>query len=146
MMRDKGTELWGKYEPFHIIFNNYRVADVVITNFAKSRYLDRISELGNDEDDIAVLIWQSLKQKRIKLYSSQEQNAYLIDNDLVVIAEFRELEGEQSLSGQPLYTMIIISFLGKISVTHQLRDLRAYYSWLRHARRVKLIKRRRKRK
>lgn len=146
MMRDKGTELWGKYEPFHIMLNDYRVADIVITNHATSRYIDRISDSGTDEGDIAAWIWQALKQKRIKPYQQQEQNAYLIDDDFVIIAAFTELEGERNLSGQPLFTMTVLSFLGKISVTHQLRDIKAYYLWLRQARRVKLIKKRRKRK
>ena len=145
-MRDKGTELWGKYEPFHIMLNDYRIADLVISNQAIGRYLDRVSLEGNDEGDIAAWVWQALKQKRIKPYQHQEQNAYLIDEDVVMIAEFTELEGECSLSGQPLYKMNLVTFLGRISVTHQLGDLRTYYSRLRQARRVKLNKKRRKRK
>ncbi|MDQ0193147.1 hypothetical protein [Paenibacillus wynnii] len=146
MMGDKGTELWGKYEPFHILLNDYRVADIVISNHAKSRYLDRISVEGSSEDDIAPWIWQSLRQKRMKPYSQHDQNAYLIDNDMVVIAEFSELTGERNHSGHQLYCMTIVSFLGKVSITPQLRDLRAYYSLLRQARRVKMIRKRRKRK
>ncbi|KGE16700.1 periplasmic protein [Paenibacillus wynnii] len=145
-MRDKGTELWGKYEPFHIPLNDYRVANIVITNHAKSRYLDRISDEGSNEGDIAPWIWQSLRQKRIQPYSQHDQNAYLIDDDTVVIAEFTELAGERNHFGYQLYCMTIVSFLGKISRTPQLRDLRAYYSLLRQTRRVKMIKKRRKRK
>lgn len=146
MMGVKGTEWWGKYEPFHIMLNDYRVADVLLTKHAKSRYLDRINVDGREEVEVTAWIWQCLKQQRIRPYSQAERNAYLIDDDLVMIAELRELEGEQNLSGQTLYTMVIVSFLGKISVTHQLRDLESYYSWLRHVRRMKLMKKRRKRK
>ncbi|MNJ00234.1 hypothetical protein D3C73_1595130 [compost metagenome] len=70
----------------------------------------------------------------------------MIDEDTLVIAEFRELEDVTSLSGRPLYVMVIVSFLGRISATPQLRDLQAYYSRLRNSRRMKLMKKRRKRK
>ncbi|WP_410511619.1 hypothetical protein PaeBR_16285 [Paenibacillus sp. BR2-3] len=145
-MSDKGKEGWGSHEPFYILLNDYRVANIVITNHAKNRYLDRISEAGSDEGEIAAWLWQCLKQKRIKPYPNSEQNAYLIDDDLVMAAEFNELEGVSNLSGQPLYNLIIVSFLGKISSNPKLRDLKTYYSWLRHARRMKLIKKKRKRR
>lgn len=143
-MRDRGTEWWGRHEPFHIMLNNYRVSNIVLTNHARSRYLDRIREEDTGEVDINAWLWECLRQNRFKLYSFK--NTYLIDDDIVVIIEFTKLEGESSLSGQPLYIMTIVSFLGKISVTHQLRDLSTYYSWLRHSRRIKLVKKRRKRR
>ncbi|MBT2287792.1 hypothetical protein J7E73_01360 [Paenibacillus albidus] len=146
-MRGKGTERWGTYEPFHLMLNNYRVANIVISNHAKSRYMDRISLDSSDAgEEIAAWMWQCLKQKRIKAYSHSEYNAYLIDDDLVMIAKFNKLEDEKSLSGQPLYSMIVVSFLGKVSLTPQLRELQSYYTWLRNSRRIKLMKRRRKRR
>jgi hypothetical protein len=96
--------------------------------------------------DIAAWMWQCLKQNRVKPYLQSKYNAYLIDEDTVVIAEFKELEGVTSLSGRPLYIMVILSFLGRISATPQLRDLQAYYSRLRNSRRIKLMKKRRKRR
>lgn len=146
MMRNKGTEWLGTYEPFHIILNDYRIADIVITNHAKSRYLDRISNGNNNDEEVAAWMWQCLKQNRLKPYSDSEYNAYLIDDDSVVIAEFTELEGETNLSGHPLYTMTIVSFLGRISMIPQLIDLKNYYSWLRQSRRKKLTKKKRKRR
>ncbi|ULO05411.1 hypothetical protein H1230_20250 [Paenibacillus sp. 19GGS1-52] len=145
-MRDHGMEWLGTYEPFHIMLNDYRVANIVITDFARSRYVERISVEVRVDGDVVAWIWQCLKQKRIQSYSNSEQNAYLIDEDLVIIAEFTELPGETNLSGYPLYTLTVVSFLGKVSVTPQLRDLKSYYSLLRHSRRLKLIKRRRRRK
>ncbi|WP_379133686.1 hypothetical protein [Paenibacillus sp. sgz500958] len=144
MMRDTESAGMGTYEPFHLMLNDCRIADVLITKHAVSRYLDRISTGGIDE--VVPWIWECLKQKRIKPYSPGQPNAYLIDDDVVLIAEFKLLEGEKSLSGHPLYTMIVVSFLGKISVTHQLRDLTTYYSWLRHSRRMKLQKKRRRKR
>lgn len=146
MMRNKGTEWLSTYEPFHIILNNHRVANIVITNHAKSRYLDRISNGVGDDEEITAWMWQCVKQSRLKPYSDSVYNAYLIDDDSVVIAEFTELEGERSLSGHPLYTMIIVSFLGRISVIPQLIDLKVYYSLLRQSRGKKLTKKKRKRK
>ncbi|MNC60617.1 hypothetical protein D3C75_1105070 [compost metagenome] len=87
-----------------------------------------------------------MKQNRVRPYSQSEYNAYLIDNDTSVVAEFKELEGVTTLSGHPLYVMVVVTFLGDISATPQLRDLRAYFSWLRHSRRMKLVKKRRRRK
>ncbi|MFF2907401.1 hypothetical protein [Paenibacillus sp. NPDC057934] len=145
-MRDKGTERWGTYEPFHIMLNDYRIADIVITNHARSRYLDRISEEAADPGQISVWLWQCLKQKRMRAYSGSEQSAYLIDDDVVIIAEFTALEGERTVSGHPLYIMNVISFLGSLSKAPELRDLQQYYSWLRHSRRMQLARKNRKRR
>ncbi|HBS44424.1 MAG TPA: hypothetical protein DEA91_08135 [Paenibacillus sp.] len=145
-MRNKGTDWPSSYEPFHIMLNDYRVADIVITNHAKSRYLDRISKGVSNDEAVAAWMWQCLMQNRLKPFSDSDVNAYLIDDDSVVIAEFTELLGEKNISGQPLYSMIIVSFLGRISVTPQLRDLKTYFSLLRNSRRTKLTKKKRKRK
>ncbi|MHA6532512.1 hypothetical protein [Paenibacillus sp. BAC0078] len=144
-MQSKGMDEWGVYEPFHIMLNEYRVADIFITPHARSRFADRINQEGKDED-LGAWIWQCVKMNRLRPYSHREYNAYLIDNDMAVIVEFTELEGVTSLSGHPLYVMVIVSFLGKISATPQLRDLRSYYSWLRYSRRMKLMKKRRRRR
>lgn len=145
-MRNKGMEWPSSYEPFHIMLNDYRVADIVITNHAKSRYLDRISNgVGNDEE-LAAWMWQCLMQNRLEPFSDRDYNAYLIDDDTVVIAEFAELPAEQALTIQPLYSMIIVSFLGRISATPQLSDLKTYFSLLRNSHRTKLSKKKRRRK
>lgn len=148
MMHGKGMEWWGAYEPFHIMLNDYRVADIVITGHAQSRYSDRVSqgETDGNSGELGAWMWQCLKQNRIKPHLQSKFNAYLIDEDTVVIAEFKELEGVTSLSGRPLHIMVIISFLGRISATPQLRDLQAYYSRLQGSRRMKLMKKRRKRR
>jgi hypothetical protein len=91
-------------------------------------------------------MWQCLKQKRVKAYSGSEPNAYLIDDDVVVIAEFTALEGENTISGHPLHIMNVISFLGSLSKAPELRDLKQYYSWLRHSRRMKLVRKSHKRR
>ena len=76
MMRNKGTEWLSTYEPFHIILNNHRVANIVITNHAKSRYLDRISDGTGDDQEITAWMWQCVKQGRLKPYSDSVYNAY----------------------------------------------------------------------
>lgn len=140
MMRDKGTERWGTYEPFHVMLNDYRVADIVISNHARNRYQDRINEAAAGHEEIAAWLWQCLKQKRLRVYSGSKHNAYLIDDDVVIIAEFTMLEDEETLSGHSLYIMNVISFLGSLSKAPELRDLKQYYSWLRHSRRMKLVR------
>ncbi|MDF2963236.1 MAG: hypothetical protein K0S39_4971, partial [Paenibacillus sp.] len=61
-------------------------------------------------------------------------------------AEFMTLKDETDIAGNPLHKMVIVTFLGKVSEDIQLRDLKAYYSWLRHSRRMTLVKHGRKRK
>ena len=46
-------------------------------------------------------MWECLKQDRIVPYYRNEQDVYLIDDDLVVVAEFSELEHERDLIGNP---------------------------------------------
>jgi hypothetical protein len=63
-----------------------------------------------------------------------------------MVTEFVQLDKETDVAGNPLHRMIIVTFLGKMSESIELRDLRTYYSWLRHSRRMTLIKSGRKRK
>ena len=79
-------------------------------------------------------------------YYRNEQDVFLIDKDIVVVVEFAELPGEVDIAGNPLHKMIIVTFLGRMSETIELRDLKSYYSWLRHSRRMTLIKNNRKRR
>lgn len=135
---------WSTYEPFYVLLGDKKVANVVITNHARSRWIDRIAKEEADVESIAAFIWDSLKQNRIISYYRNEQDVFLIDDDLVVVAEFVESDTEFDLAGDPLSKMIIVTFLGKMSETMELRDLKTYYSWLRHSRRMTLVKNSRK--
>ena len=89
------------------------MADIVITHHAKMRYADRIEPTRNDDDHIAAWLWECLKQDRITPYYRNEQDVYLIDEDVVVVAEFSELEGEYDIAGNPLHKMIVVTFWGE---------------------------------
>ncbi|REE88644.1 hypothetical protein A8990_108140 [Paenibacillus taihuensis] len=145
-MKDKMTERWSTYETFHIALGDKKVADIVITNHARSRWVDRVESEKTGFEDIADFMWQTLKQRRVEPYYRNEQDVYLIDDDLVFVAEFTVIENETDLAGGPLHKMIVVTFLGRMSETIELRDLKSYYSWLRHSRRMTLIKNSRKRK
>ncbi|WP_018751590.1 hypothetical protein [Paenibacillus sanguinis] len=145
-MRDRATKRWGTYEAFHIVLGDKRVADIVVTNHAKLRYHDRIDRDQMEFEQIASWAWDCLKQGRITPYYRKEEDVYLIDDDLVMVAEFAEIPGESDLAGRPLHRMIIVTFLGRMSETIELRDLKSYYSWLRHSRRMTLLKNSRKRR
>lgn len=145
-MRDKVTKQWSTYEPFFIALGERKIADIVITNHAILRYNDRIGPGNSHFDAIASMLWECLKQGRVAPYYRNEQDVYLIDEDIVMVAEFAELPGETDLEGYPLYKMIVVTFLGKMSETMELRDLKSYYSWLRHSRRTTLMKNSRKRR
>lgn len=146
IMKDKVMGRWSTYEPFFVQLGDKKVADVVITNHAKLRWSDRVSSENNSLEEICAFLWEKLKNDSIVPYYRNEEDVYLIDDDLVVVAEFAHLEHETDLVGNPLHKMIIVTFLGKMSETMELRDLKSYYSWLRHSRRMTLIKNSRKRR
>lgn len=145
-MRDKIMGRWSTYEPFFVQLGDKKVADIVITNHARLRWKDRISEDNNTFEEICAFLWEKLKNNHMTPYYRNEQDVYLVDDDLVVVAEFANLDNETDIMGNPLHKMIIVTFLGRMSETMELRDLKSYYSWLRHSRRMTLIKNSRKRK
>lgn len=122
------------------------ITDIVVTHHARSRWADRIdSEKTDFRDDITAFLWNKLQAKRIRTYYKNEQDVFLIDEDLVMVAELTPIE-EGRVGFEPVYKMIVVTFLGRMSENVELRDLRSYYSWLRHSRRMTLIKSSRKRK
>ncbi|UJF35265.1 hypothetical protein [Paenibacillus hexagrammi] len=145
-MKDKIMGRWSTYEPFFVQLGDKKVADIVITNHAKLRWTDRVSIDNASLEEICSFMWEKLKNNKIVPYYRNEQDVYLIDEDLVVVAEFTQMEKETDIAGNPLHKMIIVTFLGKMSETIELRDLKSYYSWLRHSRRMTLIKNSRKRR
>lgn len=145
-MKEKLMKRWSTYESFYVELGDKKVTDIVITNHAQSRWLDRISTDKSHFMDIADFMWECLKQDRIKPYYRNEQDVYIIDGDLIFVAEFTETLSETDIVGNPLHKMIIVTFLGRMSETIELRDLKSYYSWLRHSRRMTLVKNSRKRK
>ncbi|AIQ63753.1 hypothetical protein D3C81_249760 [compost metagenome] len=145
-MRDKETHKWDLQEPFYVMLDGYRIADVVITSHASGRYEDRGAGTGQSGKDIAFWLWQCLKQKRVRLYSPEEPDLYLVDNDLVMAARITALHGEADLYGNPLYRLIVVSFLGRMSENIELRDLKSYYARQRSTRRVTLMQTGRKRR
>lgn len=145
-MKDKVMDRWSTYEPFYVVLGDKKVADIVITNHARSRWVDRIERNNSSIEAICNFLWDRLKNNHIVPYYRNEQDVYLIDDDLVMVAEFAVLENETDIAGNPLYKMIVVTFLGRMSETIELRDLKTYYSWLRHSRRMTLIKNSRKHK
>lgn len=145
-MRDKMTERWSTYEPFFVVLGDKKIADIVITNHARTRWIDRVEHEKTGFEDICSFLWQKLKDGQVTSYYRNEQDVYLIDDDLVMVAEFAKIEHETDIAGNPLHKMIVVTFLGRMSETMELRDLKTYYSWLRHSRRMTLIKNSRKRR
>ncbi|MVO99246.1 hypothetical protein [Paenibacillus lutrae] len=145
-MRDKIMDRWSTYEPFYVILNDKKIADIVITNHARLRWADRIESEKTGFEDICDYLWEKLKDGQIASYYRNEQDVYLVEDDLVMVAEFSVIENETDIAGNPLHKMIIVTFLGRMSETIELRDLKSYYSWLRHSRRMTLIKNSRKRR
>ncbi|WP_240418938.1 hypothetical protein [Paenibacillus periandrae] len=145
-MKDKSMKRWSTYEPFFIEFNGYKIADIVVTSHALSRWSERVDSDQGNIDYICTFLWEVLKNNRIQPYYDNEKEVYLIDDDLAVVSEFMVIKDETDITGKPLHKMIVVTFLGHLSKDIQLRDLKAYYSWLRHSRRMTLVKHGRKRK
>ena len=145
-MKDRKMIRWSTYEPFFAVLDSYQVADVVVTHHAKDRWKERIAVKGSEMVDICDYVWTKLKESKITPYYKNDKEVFLIDDDLVMVAEFSEMEHDTDLIGNPLHKMIIVTFLGKLSESLELRDLKTYYTWLRHSRRMTLIKSGRKRK
>jgi hypothetical protein len=139
-------ERWNTYEPFFVALGDKKVADIIITNHARQRWVDRVESDKTGYSDIAQYMWECLKNDRIVSYYRNEEDVYTIDDDLVFVAEFSLSEKDTDLLGNPLHKMIVVTFLGRMSETMELRDLKTYYSWLRHSRRMTLIKNNRKRR
>ena len=139
-------ERWSTYEPFHVLLGDRKISDIVITNHARSRWNDRISDTMDDAETIGAWMWECLKKQRITPYYRNEQDVYLIDEDIVVVVEFTDSNQDLDLTGTPLTKLIVVTFLGRMSEMIELRDLRSYYSWLRHGRRTTLMKNSRKKK
>lgn len=144
-MRDKTTDRWSTYDPFYIKLADKKVVDIIITHHAHSRYRTRLGNESTQLDDIYAFLWEKLKSGSVASYYRNEEDVYVIDDDLLFVAQFVVAETETDLIGGPLHKMIVITFLGKMSENIELRDLRRYYTWLRHSRRMTLIKNGRKR-
>jgi hypothetical protein len=129
-MRDRTIERSSNCEPFFVPLGNKSIADIV----QKTGF-----------EDICGFLWNRLRTGSVKSYYKNGEDAYLVDDDLVMIVEFAEMDNE-GYSSQKLHRMVIVTFLGRMSETIELRDLKSYYSWLRHSRRMTLIKNSRKRR
>jgi hypothetical protein len=145
-MKEKTMNRWSTYDPFFVELADKKVADIVLTHHAHTRWTDRVESEKTNVENICDFLWDKLKNGKIKSYYCNEEDVYLIDDDLVLVANFTVIENMVDLVGNPLHKMIIVTFLGRISENIQLRDLKSYYSWLRHSRRMTLIKSSRKRK
>ncbi|WEK52862.1 MAG: hypothetical protein P0Y55_09605 [Candidatus Cohnella colombiensis] len=143
---DKQTEFSEDHEPSHILLRDKKVVDIIITNHARERWTARVENEKTGHSDILQFMWECLKESRIVSYYRNEQDVYTIDDDLVFVAEFSESDSETDVNGEPLHKMIVVTFLGRMSETMELRDLKKYYSWLRHSRRMTLIKTNRKKR
>lgn len=145
-MKDKTMSRYSTYEPFYVQLADKKVADIIVTNHAKSRWMDRIESEKTGTNDICAFLWDHLRKGNVKSYYRNEQDVYTVEDDLVFVAEFSLSDKHRDVTGEPLHKMIVVTFLGRMSETMELRDLRSYYSWLRHSRRMTLIKNNRKRR
>ncbi|WP_028550341.1 hypothetical protein [Paenibacillus sp. UNC451MF] len=144
-MRDKAAHRSNNCEPYYVALGDKKITDIVITNHARIRWTDRVENQKTGYDDICDFLWSKLKEGKIKSYYKNGEDVYLVDDDLVMVAEFTPDDSEP-FTGHRLQRMIIVTFLGRMSETIELRDLKSYYSWLRHSRRMTLIKNSRKRR
>jgi hypothetical protein len=144
-MRDRTIDRSDSCKPYYVALGEKNISDIVITNHARIRWIDRVEHQKTGFEDICDFLWDRLRSGKIKSYYKNGEDAYLVDDDLVMVAEFTGVENS-GLEGVNLHRMVIVTFLGRMSETIELRDLKSYYSWLRHSRRMTLIKNSRKRR
>lgn len=137
-MKEKQTKRWSTYESFYVPLGNYKVADIHITKHAVSRWEERVCEQHADYSSIASFLWDRLKQQAVTLYYRGEEDLYMVDDDLIFVALFDQTDKATDLLGDPLHRMNVITFLGKRSEVIELQDIKRYYAWLRHNRRMNL--------
>ncbi|MCS7459441.1 hypothetical protein N0M98_04750 [Paenibacillus doosanensis] len=145
-MRDKTAHRTSNSDPYFVALGDKNIADIVITNHARIRWADRVESRKTGFDDICDFLWSRLREGQIKSYYKNGQDVYLVEDDLVMVAEFVPCDINGATDCPPLHRMVIVTFLGRMSETIELRDLKSYYSWLRHSRRMTLIKNSRKRR
>ncbi|MFE5319689.1 hypothetical protein ACFQ88_13360 [Paenibacillus sp. NPDC056579] len=145
-MRDKIAHRSSNHEPYYIALGEKNITDIVITNHARQRWADRVESRKTGFDDICAFLWNRLREGQIKSYYKNGEDVYLIEDDLVMVAEFSPYDLDVPLGRPLLHRMVVVTFLGRMSETIELRDLKSYYSWLRHSRRMTLIKNSRKRR
>ncbi|GAA4871004.1 hypothetical protein GCM10023310_58140 [Paenibacillus vulneris] len=145
-MRDKAAHRSNNCDPYFVALGDKKITDIVITNHARIRWTDRVENRKTGFDDICDFLWSKLKEGRIKSYYKNGEDVFLVDEDLVMVAEFTTFDPDTMYGQHRLHRMVIVTFLGRMSETIELRDLKSYYSWLRHSRRMTLIKNSRKRR
>lgn len=146
-MRDGSTRQHEKTAPAPGYLGGKRITDIVVTHHARARWTDRVESGKTGFRNIAEFVRSKLKTGAIRTYYKHEEDVYVIDDDLVMVAELTPDEAAGFEPGQPPgYKLVVVTFLGRMSETMELRDLRSYYSWLRHSRRMTLIKNGRKRR
>lgn len=145
-MKDKKMNRWSTYDPFVVEMAGRKIFDIVVTHHAQTRWVQRVTHEKAGIEEVCLFLWDRLKNGKIEPYYHNEQDVYMIDDDLLMVAEFGVTEEKRDLFGNPLHKMIVVTFLGRLSENIELRDLKSYYSWLRHSRRMTLIKNGRKRR
>ncbi|MCD1261364.1 hypothetical protein B5M42_021415 [Paenibacillus athensensis] len=145
-MRDIIMNRWSTYCPFFVQVSDKKVVDIIITKHAQTRWIERVTDEKCEVKDICDFLWLKLKSKKFEPYYTTEEEVYVIDDDLLVVVKFSVIENEVDLIGGPLHRMTVLTFLGKMSQSLELRDIKSYYSWLRHSRRMGLIKNSRKKR
>ncbi|SDC06579.1 hypothetical protein SAMN02799630_02578 [Paenibacillus sp. UNCCL117] len=123
-----------------------KIIELILTHHAYDRWKTRVAQDHRSAAEIARFLWDRLKDGRIESYYRNEEDVFVVDGDLLMVVEFVPAEQESEQYGAPLYKLIAVTFLGCMSQSMELRDLKTYYSWLRHSRRMTLMKSSRKRK
>ena len=79
-----------------------KIADIVITNHARMRWESRVESKKTGYADICAFLWERLKKGRIEPYYRKEEDVYVVDDDLVMVAEFWKWKARR-ISPEVLY-------------------------------------------
>jgi hypothetical protein len=146
MMDIAGSRYGCELEREAVELEDKPIIDIVITHHAQNRWKSRVSSDKCSFIEIKRYLWERLQQGRIRSYYRKEEEVYVVDEDLLMVVEFAPADPSFHSGASSFYKLVAVTFLGCMSTSMELRDLKTYYGWLRHSRRMNMLKSGRKRK
>ncbi|PZE22880.1 hypothetical protein [Paenibacillus xerothermodurans] len=140
-MRDRTAGGSSCEQAKYVTLGDRHIAEIIITNHARHRWVSRVESAKTGFTDIRKCFWNCLRSGRIQPYYKNEHDVYVVEDDLVLVAEFTDWDAGANCAAPRLQRMVMVTFLGWMSETIELSDL-----WLRHSRRMTLLKNGRKRR
>ncbi|MEK8126837.1 hypothetical protein WMW72_02840 [Paenibacillus filicis] len=146
MMDRAGNSYCCDHERDAVKLEDKKITEIVITHHAQNRWATRVQNDKCSFIEIKRYLWDRLESGNIRSYYRKEEDVYVVDDDLLMVVEFAPADPAAPSSATFFYKLVAVTFLGRLSASMELRDLKTYYGWLRHSRRMSMLKSGRTRK